>query len=139
MQEQNAPLEEGLVPEKTFEKVSKSWLRRTFGPMKEGSIRGNIFLMMVTTLGSAFFYLPLQAKKTGIILTSGILTFVMLVSYYCSTLLFLGFEKTKGTTYDLVMKDILGLWIGFISNIMIFIHTFASVISVWLFSAEYLS
>lgn len=56
--------------------------------------------MMVTTTGCAFFYLPMQAKKTGLFLTMFMLLFVMSVSYYSSSLLYLGFKATKATTYD---------------------------------------
>lgn len=72
--------------------------------MRKGGIRGNIFLMMVTTTGCAFFYLPMQAKKTGLVLTIGLLMFVMSVSYYSSSLLYLGFKATKASTYDRCMN-----------------------------------
>lgn len=111
---------------------------RTFAPIKDGGIRGNIFLMMVTTTGSAFFYLPYQAKQSGLALTFLLLTFAMTVSYFSSTLLYRGFMLTKGDTYDKVMQSILGIKIGFLSNFMIFLHTFGAVVSSWIFSSEYL-
>ena len=36
------------------------------------------------------------------------------------------------------MKGILGVKIGFLSNFMVWIHTFAAVVSVWLFSFNFL-
>lgn len=94
--------------------------------------------MMVTTTGCAFFYLPMQAKKTGLFLTMFILFFVLSVSYYSSSLLYLGFKATKASTYDQCMDKVLGVKMGFLSNFMIFIHTFAATVSVWLFSYDFL-
>lgn len=36
------------------------------------------------------------------------------------------------------MDKILGAKLGFLSNFMIFIHTFAATVSVWLFSFDFL-
>lgn len=63
-----------------------------------------------------------------------LLIFIMGVSYTSSRLLYLGFKVTKAKTYDAVMQKILGPKLGFLSNFMIWIHTFAAVVSVWLFS-----
>ena len=62
----------------------------------------------------------------------------MSVSYYSSSLLYLGFKATKAKTYDICMEKVLGHKMGFLSNFMIFIHTFAAVVSVWLFSFQFL-
>ena len=62
----------------------------------------------------------------------------MVFSYITSNLLYYGFKVTKGKTYDSVMKEILGVKLGFLSNFMIWIHTFAAVVSVWLFSYQFL-
>lgn len=122
----------------SLEEKKENWFKRVFSPMKEGGIRGNIFLMMVTTTGCAFFYLPLLAKKSGLFLTIGLLFFIVSISYVSSTFLYYGYKATKGKTYDAVMKDILGVKIGFLANFMIYMHTFAAVVSVWLFSYQFL-
>ena len=139
----NAPLEE-LIIEPSIDDTyiqnqkKKPWYTRTFAKMEKGSVRGNIFLMIITTTGCAFFYLPYQSKQTGILLTFLLLLFPAAVSYYSSGLLYLGFKATKAKTYDECMDKILGKKLGFLSNVMMFIHTFAAVVSVWLFSFEFL-
>lgn len=129
-------IEPTIINETTQSK--KNFFHRTFSKMEKGGLRGNIFLMIITTTGCAFFYLPYQSKKTGIILTPLLLLFPCAVSYYSSSLLYLGFKTTKAKTFDECMNKILGKKLGFISNIMIFIHTFGAVVSVWLFSYEFL-
>lgn len=139
----NEPLREIIIEpsiDDTYiqDQKKKPWYTRTFAKMEKGSIRGNIFLMIITTTGCAFFYLPYQSKQTGLILTFLLLLFPAAVSYYSSGLLYLGFKATKAKTYDECMDKILGKKLGFISNVMMFIHTFAAVVSVWLFSFEFL-
>lgn len=80
----------------------------------------------------------MQAKKSGLAVVLALLLFIMSFSYIASTFLYLGFKATKGKTYDSVMNDILGVKLGFLSNFMIWLHTFAAVVSGWLFSYEFL-
>ena len=56
------------------------------------------------------------------------------ISYYSSSRLYYGFKATKAKTFDECMERILGNKIGYISNIMIFLHTFGAVVVVWIFS-----
>ena len=142
MQEDETNEKIEYIIEPTLENINisekKNFFVRTFSKMEKGGLRGNIFLMIITTTGCAFFYLPYQSKQTGIILTPLLLLFPCAVSYYSSSLLYLGFKTTKAKTFDECMNKILGRKLGFISNIMIFIHTFGAVVSVWLFSYEFL-
>ncbi len=102
-------------------------------------MRGNIFLMLITTTGSTFFFLPYYAKKTGMILTICFILIPAIVSYYSSQILYIGYKTTKAKTYDEVMKSILGYKLGYFSNILIFLHTFGAVVAVWIFGFKYLS
>ena len=60
------------------------------------------------------------------------------LSYYSSYKLYHGFKHTKAKTYDECMNNVLGPRLGYISNIAIFIHTFSSVVSAWIFSYKVL-
>lgn len=62
--------------------------------MEEGGLRGNVFLMIMTTTGSAFTMIPFYAKKTGIFLFLILLIFPAFVSYLSSTILYLGYKST---------------------------------------------
>lgn len=50
--------------------------------MERGGIRGNIFLLLVTTAGCSFFYLPYYAKKCGLVFTLALLVLPAALSYY---------------------------------------------------------
>lgn len=115
------------------------WLRRTFGKMEEGGLRGNIFLMTISTVGCAFFYLPYYAKQVGIMMVIMLLAIPAFLSYYSSYKLYYGFKQTKAKTYDECMKSILGPTLGYLSNVTIFMHTFSAVVGAWIFSYKVLS
>ena len=121
-----------------YENLRRSWFNRTFSPMTEGGIRGNIFLLIVTTLGSSFFYLPFFARKVGLLSTLFMVFFNAFLAYMCSKILYLGFKMTKAKTYSECMEIILGRKIGFLSNVVIFIHTVEAVMSTWIFAYKYL-
>jgi amino acid permease len=50
--------------------------------MEKGSIRGNIFLLLITTAGCSFFFLPYYAKKNGLVLSLFLLLLPACLSYY---------------------------------------------------------
>ena len=102
--------------------------------MEKGGIRGNVFLMIMTTTGSAFTMIPFYAKKTGIFLFLIMLIFPAFVSYLSSTVLYLGYKSTQGKTYDEIMQKVLGKFFGLVSNVVIFIHTFGSTVAIILFA-----
>jgi amino acid permease len=116
----------------------RSWFERTFSPLTAGGIRGNIFLLIITTLGSSFFVLPYCAKKIGILSTLIMVCLSALISYSCSSILYAGFKHTKAKTYSECMEALLGARFGFLSNVIIMIHTVAAVMSAWIFSFKYL-
>ena len=107
---------------KQTSKPDRSWHQRTFGKMDEGALRGNIFLMTLSTVGSAFFYLPYMAKEIGICTLLFLLALPAFTSYYFSYKLYYGFKATKAKTYDECMKEILGPKLGYLSNVVIFMH-----------------
>lgn len=122
------------VHQQTETKTGRSWAQRTFGEMEQGSLRGNIFLLCVSTIGCSFFYLPYYAKEVGLLMLIVMIIIPGLISYYSSSLLYIGFKHTKAQTYDEVMKGILGPKVGYLTNLVIFLHAFSSVISGWTFS-----
>ncbi len=99
-----------------------------------GAMRGNMFLMIVTTTGSAFTFIPQLSKNIGIILMLITMVFPAFVSYLSSIILYWGFKATQAQTYDECMKKIMGQKMGLFSNFVILVHTFGSVIASWLFS-----
>lgn len=114
-------------------------MNRTFSKMEKGGIRGSIFLLLITTAGCSFFYLPYYSKKCGILLTTLLLIIPAVLSYYSSTLMYYGFKFTKAVTYDECINRIFGRKIGLLANIIVFIHVFGSVVSTWVFSYVFCS
>lgn len=116
-----------------------SWLVRTFSTMGEGSLRAQIFLLIITTMGSSFFLLPYSAKQIGIAFVLIMLTFSAAISYTSSAMLYMGYKETGAKTYNECVTKILGRKLGYFSNIIVFMHTFTAVLSSWIFAFEYLT
>lgn len=114
-------------------------MKRTFGSMTNGSLRGNIFVMTISTIGSAFFFLPYYGKVNGLLTMVIIVAIPALVCYYSNYKLYYGFKHTNAKTYDECMKGILGPKLGYLSNVVLFLHTFNSVVGTWIFSLKIVS
>ena len=128
-----------LQPSNYSQKEKKrNWVDRFFGKMSPGSIRGNMFLLIVTTIGSSFFVLPHCARKIGFFAVAILIIFSALLSFLCSEILYIGFEETNSKTYNECMESLLGKKMGFFSTLVVMFHTLGSVISVWIFSWIYL-
>lgn len=116
----------------------KPWMQRTFGKLEDGGLRGNIFLLTISTVGCTFFFSPYFAKQIGLGTIIILLAVPALISYYASSKLYTGFKHSQAKTYDEVMKTILGQKLGYLSNVAIFMHTFSSVLGAWVFSYKVL-
>ena len=116
----------------------RSWMNRTFSSMKPGALRGNIFLLLITTTGCAFFYIPYYGKKTGLFLLTVMLFIAGALSFFSSNLLYYGFKATKAKTYDECMTKTIGPIWGFLSNILVFAHCWGAMVSSWIFSYSFL-
>lgn len=116
-----------------------SWVKRTFGPLTKGGVRGNIFLLIITTIGSSFFYLPYAARQIGLVFTLILLVTAALLSFFSSLILIKAFEKTKAPTYNDGVKQLVGPVAGFFTNFVILIHTIGQVSSTWIFSYRFLT
>lgn len=128
--------------DKSFDKIyeeQRNFLQRTFGRLTEKGVRGNIFLLIMTTIGSAFFLLPYTAKTVGLFTVIIFLLSAGLLSYLCSLILYFGFAYTKAKTYNECMEKILGEKMGLFSAFIIFLHIIGSAVSTWMFSFKFLS
>jgi amino acid permease len=116
-----------------------SWIKRTFGPLTKGGVRGNIFLLTVTTLGSSFFYLPYVARQIGLASNIILLLLAASLSFCSSKILIMAFERTRAPTYNDGVRLLIGPVTGFLSNLVILIHTIGQVSSTWIFSYQFLT
>lgn len=135
----NLPTNRSDVSNNPTHKSNRSWFHRTFSKMEDGSLRGNIVLLIVTTMGSSFFYLPTCAKHVGIISTILMLSVSAFVSFYSSMLLFHGFSNTSAKTYDECIEKILGKKVGLFANAVVLLHTFGQVVSTWIFAFKFVT
>lgn len=135
----NLPTNRSKVSLNASRKSNRSWFHRTFSRMEEGSLRGNILLLVITTMGSSFFLLPYCAKRVGIMTTIGMMAISALVSYYSSILLFHGFSNTSAKTYDECVEKILGQKMGIFANVVVLLHTLGQVMSTWIFAFKFIT
>jgi sodium-coupled neutral amino acid transporter 10 len=59
--------------------ASQPWLRRTFGPMNQGSIRGSVFTLASTAMGAGYLAIPRVLEYTGLLLGMTLIVFCALV------------------------------------------------------------
>ena len=135
----NLPTNRSRVTMDASRKSNRSWFERTFSKMEEGSLRGNILLLIITTMGSSFFLLPYCAKRIGIMTTIGLLAVSGFISYYSSMLLFHGYSNTSAKTYDECVEKILGRKMGLLANIVVLLHTLGQVMSTWIFAFQFIT
>lgn len=132
------PLTRTLIPRIEHKKRHRPWLTRTFSKMGKGALRGNIFLLLITTTGCVFFYIPYYGKKSGLVMTALMIFMAGGLSQYSSGLLYYGFKATKAKTYDECMTRTMGRFWGFLSNVFVFTHCWGAMISSWIFSYSFL-
>lgn len=114
-------------------KSHKNWFKRTFSKLDNGGLRGNTFLMLVSTAGCSYFYLPYFAKVSGLYAMCIFLSISAFVSYYSSTKLYYAYKATKAKTFNECTEMILGSKLGFLANFMIFLHVYGTVLVTWAF------
>lgn len=135
----NLQTDRSLLSNNQTTRSNRSWFARTFSRMQDGSLRGNILLLIITTMGSSFFYLPYCAKRVGIMSVILLLALSAFVSFYSSMLLYHGFSSTNAKTYDECIERILGQRVGLFANLVVLLHTFGAVVSTWIFSFKFIT
>ena len=54
------------VPE-NYEEKDRSFLQRAFSPMHAGAMRGSIFALLASAMGTGVFNLPFRVSEVGVI------------------------------------------------------------------------
>ena len=73
----------------------RSYLQRTFGPMKQGSIRGSIFSLCAVAIGAGVLSLPYVLAQTGWILGSILIMVGALSGYFSMYMILMRSIETK--------------------------------------------
>lgn len=100
-----------FIPEKYQELVQKkpSWFQRAFGPMKKGSQRGAILLIMTTSLGTGMFTLHKSFMSIGLVNASILLLLVCgLLVYSGEMVIFAAKSYTECESLDDLVEKLFG-------------------------------
>ena len=116
---------------------SNSLFYNLFKPINKGAVRSNVFLVISTTLGAAFFLLPCLAKEIGIVLIFCLLLLSFATNNIMSHLLFLGFQETNATSYQNYVSIIFGKKYKYLCDLILLLHLTSSYVSTSIFSYYY--
>lgn len=64
---------------KASPKSQEPWMKRTFGPMNQGSIRGSVFTLASTAMGAGYLAIPRVLEYTGLLLGMALIVFCAFV------------------------------------------------------------
>jgi amino acid permease len=92
----------------SFQVEYRTWLKRTFGPMKPGSVRASIFSLVSTSLGTGILALPFLFKTSGLALGLGFLVLGASVCFISLSMLSYCSFKTKEKEYSILIEKVLG-------------------------------
>ena len=109
--------------------AQRTWAQRTFGKLYPGSLRGSIFTLLSTAIGTGCLTLPLVLKNMGIILGLLMLAFTTILAYV--GLINIAAAGAKYDTYhypDLVTKT-LGPKIGFVIDCLLIFYLYTTIIA----------
>ena len=109
----------GDIKEEEIEK--RSCLKRTFGKMNPGSLRGSIFNLCILSLGTGLLAIPQKIGYMSIVLSPIIIILSGLANYWSLNILVNMSIKFKFITYESIVDKLLGkklsLFLGIIMSI----------------------
>lgn len=100
----------------------KTWMRRTFGPMKQGSLRGSVFILTSTAMGAGYLAIPLCLLQAGLILGLMIIILCGLLMYYSLKTVSACSYKYNIYHYPSVCRHMLGDKWGLLLDIAIILN-----------------
>lgn len=108
---------------------SRSWIGRTFSRLDPDSLRGSIFVMLLTALHTGLFTLHHFFDSVGFILAGISIVLFGLCYYLSADILIFSFKTSPySKTINDLMKSIMGpLW-GFLYDLVFFVFLFLSLI-----------
>ncbi|OMJ84758.1 hypothetical protein SteCoe_14080 [Stentor coeruleus] len=85
-----------------------TWFRRTFKPMKQGSVRGSVFTLASTAMGAGYLATPNILLNAGVIFGLGIIIFCGILIYLSLMTVARCADKYKIFHYPSVARKMLG-------------------------------
>ncbi|CAG9335566.1 unnamed protein product [Blepharisma stoltei] len=98
-----------LPPLNNYQAKRNSWVHRTFGPMKQGSLRGSVFILTSTAMGAGYLAIPLCLLQAGLILGLAIVILCAFLMYYSLKTVSNCAKKYNIYHYPTVCKEMLGV------------------------------
>ena len=117
---------EELVLEDSIHTSERSWFERTFSSLNKDSMRGGIFILLLTALGTGMFSLHHLFDSLGIIWTFVYFLLIVLNFYFCLKILAIAANKKREENSSL--NNLIGKYLGprFLSlyNVIFFTYLF---------------
>jgi amino acid permease len=88
-----------------FGGTRRTFMKRTFGKMEQGSIRGSIFALCAVAIGAGVLSLPFVLKTNGAILGTILIMIGAISGYYSMEMILVRSIETRAKNFsELAMK-----------------------------------
>lgn len=114
-----------------------TWAKRTFGKMNKGSLRGSIFTLLSTAIGSGCLALPLALKYMGLILGVFMLLFTAVIAYFGLINIALAADHYKTYHYPHLVAKTLGKKWGFAVDVLMVVYLWATLVTYQVLLGEF--
>ncbi len=108
----------GDIPEEQLDK--RSCLKRTFGKMNPGSLRGSIFNLCILSLGTGLLAIPQKIGYMSLVLSPIVIILSGLANFWSLNILVNKSIKFNLNTYESIVNKLLGKKIIYF-NLVLFI------------------
>lgn len=104
------------------------FLKRAFGPLEPGSLRGSIFNMIILTLGSGCLSLPRYVGEISLSFSVFLIIVIGLLVWWNLNLLSSACDISNNYVYSRLVKDKYGNGISLFFNIIVMLYVFGVLI-----------
>ena len=87
-----------------FLSTRKTYMQRTFGPMKQGSVRGSMFALCAVAIGAGVLSLPYVLAQTGWILGTVLILVGAVSGYFSMYMILVRSIETKSKNFSELAK-----------------------------------
>lgn len=120
---------ERLIDHEDLSNNSRPLIRRVFGRMDAGSLRGSIFAMSSLALGTGCLALPQVFEDMSMVLAIIMIFLGGSAAYWCLSILIIAGQKVQIYDYSRLVKHLFGTALGKTLDIVIMIFIFGIMIA----------
>ena len=118
----------GLLMEEIAAKPQLTWSQRTFGKMDKGSLRGSIFTLLSTAIGSGCLTLPYALYYDGLILGIGMLALTAFIAYLGLVNIALAANTQQTYHYPSLLAKCMGPKMGYVGDAIMILYLFSTLV-----------